>query len=109
MRRVCRALLLFAALLTSVAHCSVLVDDELSSLRCVQEGSLGQPACDPGELCAAGHCRACVAVDVCQDGVDNDCNGRIDDRCVASGGAGGDGAGGNDGATGAAGSEPDSN
>jgi hypothetical protein len=100
---------LVAALLSSLVHCSLLVEDEPSELRCSQEGLIGAPACDTGQLCVNGRCHACIEFEICSDGVDNDCNGEIDDRCrpESNGGAGGEGGKGS--ATGEAGNRTDSN
>lgn len=113
MRRIARALLLFVVLVAGAAHCSVLVDADISGLRCSQEGMIGAPACDPGQLCSAGRCHACIEFDVCDDGIDNDCDGRVDPRCHGemSGGAGGQSssaAAGEGGATAGTGSDADS-
>ena len=76
------------ALLLAVAGCSLLVDDNVDEVRCRDEGVIGPPACDVGEVCASGRCRTCIATDVCGDGVDNDCTGLADEGCPAEGDAG---------------------
>lgn len=101
MPRPAQASWLFGALGACLLHCSLLVDDELSKVRCSQEGVIGPPACDSGQLCAEGRCQACLAFEVCDDGIDNDCNAGTSDRCP--GGAGGEGMGGQGGVTGVAG------
>lgn len=78
-----RALVCSVALLT--AACSFLVHDELGQVRCEAEGVIGPPACPLGNVCALGRCRECQAVDVCGDGVDNDCSGEIDQGCDGGG------------------------
>ena len=67
--------------------CSLLVHDDLGQVGCEAEGEIGPPACPVGNLCALGRCRECQAVDACEDGVDNDCSGEIDEGC-ADGAAG---------------------
>lgn len=93
---------MLAALLACATHCSLLVANDLSQLRCSQDGAIGLPACDPGQICAEFRCRSCVALEICGDGIDNDCNGQRDDGCSGEGvGAGGmGGAGSNGGAAG---------
>jgi hypothetical protein len=93
MKRLGRALLAMIALLAAGAQCSLLVEQDLRELACAEEGVIGPPACNAAELCAVGRCRACSVREVCGDEIDNDCNGRVEDRCSdASGGAGGEGA-----------------
>jgi hypothetical protein len=78
-----------AAGLFGIVGCSLVVSSEPQDIGCSVEGALGPPACDDGFICASGGCVRCAATEVCGDGVDNDCNGRIDDRCPnVSGGAG---------------------
>lgn len=36
--------------------CQVLVDGELGSVRCADEGAIGPPACPEGEVCKGGTC-----------------------------------------------------
>ncbi|HWA74883.1 MAG TPA: hypothetical protein VG937_21215 [Polyangiaceae bacterium] len=95
MRRVGRGLLLLLGLCGLSTHCSLLVQNDLAELRCSPDGAIGLPGCDPGQVCVAFRCRACIASEVCGDGIDNDCNGQRDDRCQGGGqgsaGAKGDG------------------
>jgi hypothetical protein len=77
-----------ALVLFVVAGCSLLVDENIDAVGCEPEGSLGPPACDVGEICADGRCRTCIAVDICDDAIDNDCSGEVDQGC-GRGGAGG--------------------
>lgn len=85
MRRTRRGLLLLLGLSGLMTHCSLLVQSDLTDLRCSPDGAIGLPACDPGQICVAFHCRSCGVSEVCGDGVDNDCNGQRDDRCQGSG------------------------
>jgi len=62
--------------------CTSLVDQDLSQVRCSEEGVVGPPACNEGQLCVEAECKACVDKEVCGDRVDNDCNGRADDGCT---------------------------
>lgn len=73
--------------------CSLLVDAEVEDVQCEGEGSIGPPACDVGEICARNRCHDCLASDVCGDGIDNDCSGRVDEGCGADAAAGSAGAG----------------
>lgn len=68
-----------AALLPT--SCSLVVSSELSDVRCTAEGSVGPPACDVGQFCGAGSCVDCGSVEVCGDGLDDDCDGVADDGC----------------------------
>lgn len=38
--------------------CSLLVGSEPTPLLCSEEGRLGPPACDVGQVCRSGECRA---------------------------------------------------
>jgi hypothetical protein len=38
--------------------CSVLVGSEPEPLRCSDEGQVGPPACDEGQVCSVGICRS---------------------------------------------------
>lgn len=82
---------ILASLLIAFAlpRCSVLISDDLGLVRCTQEGQIGSPSCEAAQICAAGRCRACVEIDVCGDGIDNDCNHLVDDRCPSSAGGNG--------------------
>lgn len=64
-----------------IASCSLWVPSEPEQIGCVDEGKLGPPACDEGFLCAHQSCVACGSQELCNDGIDNDCNGKIDDGC----------------------------
>lgn len=77
----------FAALGLMVGSCSLLVDSELERMHCKDENAIGPPACDPGQVCGDGVCLACATIDACGDGVDNDCNGEVDQRCPVGGAA----------------------
>ncbi len=46
---------------------------------------MGAPACDPGQRCLDHLCTQCASQELCGNGVDDDCNGRIDDRCADAG------------------------
>jgi hypothetical protein len=72
----------------ALAGCSLWVSSEPEQIGCVDEGKLGPPACDVGFICAHQSCVACGLRELCGDGVDNDCNGKIDDGCpnVSAGG-----------------------
>ena len=82
------ARIISAAGLLALGACSVWVSSEPDPIGCSAEGQRGPPACDRGFICARQQCVACSAREVCDDGLDNDCNGRIDDSCpsVSSGG-----------------------
>lgn len=54
-------------------------------MRCEQEGVVGSPACPEGESCQRGVCVGCSRKEICGDGVDNDCNGVVDDICGDAG------------------------
>lgn len=84
-----RSQLVFSSLLlASVAlgsACSTVVPDEFARVRCSAEGQVGPPACEAGEVCGAGVCTTCAEREACGDGVDNDCNGQVDDGCDSGG------------------------
>jgi hypothetical protein len=87
-----RARLCLGVGLGCILSCSLLVDEEIQAVQCTEVGRIGPPACDPGEICAAERCRACVRDETCADGVDNDCDGSIDEGCGQdAGGRGGEG------------------
>jgi hypothetical protein len=88
--------------LALAAGCSVIVPSELDDVRCSDEGAIGPPACEPGQVCGAGRCVGCMASEACGDQVDNDCDGVTEDGCSDGGGATG-GSGGTGGAGGSAG------
>jgi hypothetical protein len=51
--------------------CEVLVDGQLGPVRCRDEGTVGPPACPPGQVCKGGLCAPTVLGALC--GVDADC------------------------------------
>ena len=63
------------------AACSLIVPAEPELIYCKDRGSIGAPACPAGFVCADGICDACSERDACGDGVDNDCDGSVDDGC----------------------------
>jgi hypothetical protein len=86
----------------ALASCSLWVSSEPEQIGCVDEGKLGPPACEVGFICARQSCVACGSRELCNDGVDNDCNGKIDDGCPSVS-AGGESAGESSVASGASG------
>lgn len=74
----------------AAAACSLTVGKaDLDSVACTEDKAIGPPACDYGQLCLDGRCQKCAAVDLCGDGIDNDCTNGPDDGCAGSGGDGG--------------------
>jgi hypothetical protein len=69
--------------------CSLWVSAAPEEIGCSDEGRLGPPACDIGFICAHNDCIRCTSRDICNDGIDNDCNGRVDDGCLAVSASGG--------------------
>jgi len=67
----------------------MIVSSNLENVRCSQSGQVGPPACDSGSFCGAGRCRLCEPKEACGDGLDNDCNGLVDDSCHGEGGSAG--------------------
>jgi hypothetical protein len=90
MRRRLRRASVVAALVAGSA-CSLIAPSDLDRVRCSEEGKIGPPACEVGQICGAGVCTACAATEVCGDRVDNDCNGSADDGCGGSGAGGSSG------------------
>jgi hypothetical protein len=43
---------------TMLGACSLLVGSEPEPLRCGEDGQVGPPACDEGQVCVAGICRS---------------------------------------------------
>ncbi len=82
-----RAAIAFAAG-CALTHCSLWVSSEPEQIGCAEEGKLGEPACNTGYVCAHQTCVACSREETCGDGIDNDCNGFVDDGCshVSEGG-----------------------
>jgi hypothetical protein len=62
----------------------VLVPSELDSIHCRDAGAIGPPACPAAHVCVREVCEACGAEDFCGDGIDNDCNGGVDDLGCAT-------------------------
>ena len=84
------------ALCGAVAACSLTVGKaDLESVQCSEDQAIGPPACAAGQICLQGRCQRCAAVDLCGDGLDNDCRNGADDGCSGSGGSGGSSQGGN--------------
>lgn len=65
----------------AVGACSLIVPSEPEVIYCTDFGRVGPPACPPHFVCARGVCDACADKEACWDGVDNDCNGYVDDGC----------------------------
>lgn len=66
-------------LLTALLGCSWLVDPHDAFPRCAPNDA-GVAPCPEGLQCQEGRCRKLCSVEVCQDNVDNDCDGEIDER-----------------------------
>ncbi|MBI5548670.1 MAG: hypothetical protein HY901_32715 [Deltaproteobacteria bacterium] len=41
-------------------------------------------ACPAGQVCVAGQCSACAAAEICSNGLDDDCDGVVDNGCGAA-------------------------
>lgn len=77
----------FAAL--AAASCELLVDGEIESIRCDEEGFVGPPACPEGSACVKGSCVRAQGIGApCS--TDADC--RAPDLCVSPEAWGGEGA-----------------
>ncbi|MBM4373943.1 MAG: hypothetical protein FJ095_02585 [Deltaproteobacteria bacterium] len=59
--------------LFAVSACSMLLDGQLSVIRCRDEGAYGEPACPAGETCVEGTCRAAGAPSGATCVEDTDC------------------------------------
>jgi hypothetical protein len=46
----------------SFGACSLLVGSEPKPLRCSEDGQVGPPGCDEGQVCVAGICRSARSV-----------------------------------------------
>lgn len=77
-----------AALLGFVvlSACSVLVGSEPEPLRCSDEGQVGPPACDEGQVCEAGICRSAPSA-ASEAGVGESTSGEGGASNAAAGGA----------------------
>lgn len=70
--------------------CQFVVSNSVEGVACTDEGVIGAPACPRGQVCVSGACQRCTLEDACGDGVDNNCDGEIDEGCDdAQGGEGG--------------------
>lgn len=73
----------------AVAACSLTIGKaDLESVQCTEDQAIGPPACDYGQICLNGRCQKCATVDLCGDGLDNDCVNGPDDGCSGSGNGG---------------------
>lgn len=79
----CLTALTLSALLAT-AECSVVVADDHAAVRCSVEGHVGPPECEASQICVAGRCADCEVEDPCGDGIDNDCDGSIDENCASA-------------------------
>ncbi len=77
-----------------VVACSALVTGELDTVHCRDPGLIGPPACPAGQVCRGTTCTPCFAQDVCGNGFDDNCDGRIDENCAVGGSGGISGSGG---------------
>ena len=59
--------------------CELAVPTALDEIACAGEGTVGAPACPTGQLCAGQRCRDCASAESCGNGLDDDCNGDVDD------------------------------
>lgn len=75
--------------LVTLVACSAVVSSELDTVKCLNPGFIGPPACPTGTICNAGTCTACLPQEVCANGFDDNCDNRIDEGCSSTGGTGG--------------------
>jgi hypothetical protein len=66
--------------------CALLVPDDIGAVSCRDLGAVGEPACPAGNYCSDGECTRCALTETCGDGIDNDCDGTVDDGCADPGG-----------------------
>jgi hypothetical protein len=67
--------------------CGLVVGDaDLGAVWCTEEGWVGHPACGENQLCARGVCTPCREIEVCDNGLDDDCFGGADNGCGGSAG-----------------------
>jgi hypothetical protein len=109
---------ILAALVLWASACGLAIGSaDLDAVYCTAEGQRDRPTCNDGQICLQGVCTQCAPLEVCGNGLDDDCSGKSDDGCPPSkdasldsadtsvgaggtGGAGGSTAGGNGGAAG---------
>ncbi len=73
-----RALELCLVALFSIVGCSLLIDPGDGKMRCERPDG-GAEVCPSGRECRGGYCQPpCAQLEICGDGVDNDCDGRTD-------------------------------
>jgi hypothetical protein len=75
------AALLWASFLGATVGCSWLLDPESEPPRCVRAEGMDDP-CPAGRACVEGRCLPifCQELEICGDHIDNDCDGRVDER-----------------------------
>jgi hypothetical protein len=70
----------------ALGGCEAIVPADVADpLHCTEEGRVGPPACRAGQYCRASACTACLPGEICGDGIDDDCDGRVDQGCSDGG------------------------